>query len=446
MRRRLRQRNASALALVAAAIAAPVSAQVGQVAPPTRSQVERAPAPERTVPPSRLTISGGIERAPCPLADERFAAVSVTLDRVVFDDLTVVDPAVLAPASQPYLGHPVPIATVCDIRDAAATIMRRLGYLVAVQVPAQRIEGGTLHLSVLTARLVAVQVRGDVGHAERKIAGYLGRLATGAPFNSRAAERALLLAGDLPGFEINLTLRPAGTVPGEVVGDVTVTRIPYAVDFNVQNYGSRAIGRWSGLVNVEADDLLGLGDRATLSAYDTADFHEQTVVQGSYEIRPGSSGVVLSVRGTLARTRPDTGGGNPIEARTRIATAEAAHPLILHQPLKLRIAGGLDIVSQRLRFGGLPFTDDQLRVAYMRARTSRCSSRSRSPRALARPSRAGTPRSRWSCARASPRWARAAIAGRRRSMRAARSRRRSAASMPIRRRPWRGSAAAPAMR
>lgn len=362
-----RWRGGTAGSVLALAVATPAAAQVGQVTPPTRADVERAPVPQRALPPSRLSISGGIERAPCPLAGPRFAGITVTLTEVVFDDPTTVDPATLRPAYAPFLGQTVPIATVCEIRDAAATLLRRQGYLAAVQVPAQRIEGGTLHLSVLMARLVAVHVLGDVGHAERRIAAYLEPLATGQPFNSKVAERALLLAGDLPGFEVNLTLRAAGTAPGEVVGDVTVTRIPVAIDLNVQDYGSRAVGRWSGLVGAEANDLLGLGDRLALSAYNTFDTHEQTALQGSYEVRPDASGAIVSVRGTYAWTRPSTGNGDPIRARTLIATAEAAYPVIRRQQLTLRLAGGLDVVRQRLRFGGLPLTEDQLRIAYARA-------------------------------------------------------------------------------
>ena len=55
-------------------------------------------------------------------------------------------------------------------------------------------------------------------------------------------ERYLLLARDIPGYDVRLTLRPAGTNPGEVIGDVQVSYTPVEVDVNVQNYGSKAVG------------------------------------------------------------------------------------------------------------------------------------------------------------------------------------------------------------
>ena len=54
-------------------------------------------------------------------------------------------------------------------------------------------------------------------------------------FNRYEAERYLLLASDLPGYTVRLTLRPAGGAPGDVIGDVTVQRTPAYVDFNVEN-------------------------------------------------------------------------------------------------------------------------------------------------------------------------------------------------------------------
>ena len=74
------------------------------------------------------------------------------------------------------------------------------------------------------AHLTEVRVRGDATGAESVIAGYLNQLTKQPVFNRYDAERYLLLASDLPGYTVRLTLRPAGTVAGDVVGDVTVQR------------------------------------------------------------------------------------------------------------------------------------------------------------------------------------------------------------------------------
>lgn len=60
-------------------------------------------------------------------------------------------------------------------------------------------------------------------------------------FNTRQAERHQLLAGDRAGYNVRLALGPAGTVPGDVVGEVTVVGGP-AQRPPPPNYGSRAVG------------------------------------------------------------------------------------------------------------------------------------------------------------------------------------------------------------
>ena len=70
------------------------------------------------------------------------------------------------------------------------------------------------------ARLVGLRVRGDAGRAERIIARYLNKLTEQEVFNRYEAERYLLLAGDLPGYNVRLALRSAGAARGEVIGEV----------------------------------------------------------------------------------------------------------------------------------------------------------------------------------------------------------------------------------
>jgi len=351
-------------------LATPAFAQAlpspAQVTPPTREQVQRATPAPAELPPSKLTVEGGIERAPCPLAEPRFAAIRFELKEAVFDNLRGLPAEALKPAYEAYVGKTVPIAAVCEIRDAAATILRRAGYVAAVQVPPQRIDSGTVHFDVLMAKLVRLQVRGKAGRSERLIAAYLNKLTEQPLFNERDAERYLLMARDLPGYDVHLTLRAAGSTPGDVVGEVTVSRIPFVLSANIQNYGSNAVGRWGGLISAQANDLLGLGDRLTLGVFNSADVHEQTVLQAGYLTHVGAEGFALEGRFTYAWTRPDIGGGNPLKSRSLVASLEGSYPLIRSQRRDLRAVAGIDLVNQDLDFSSIALTRDRLRVLYGR--------------------------------------------------------------------------------
>ncbi|NQX94403.1 MAG: ShlB/FhaC/HecB family hemolysin secretion/activation protein, partial [Erythrobacter sp.] len=85
--------------------------------------------------PPRLTIEGGIERSPCALADPQYADVMVTVREVEFDGLKGATPSELEPAWKPFEGVESPVAVYCEIRNAAATILRNKGYLDVAQVP-----------------------------------------------------------------------------------------------------------------------------------------------------------------------------------------------------------------------------------------------------------------------------------------------------------------------
>jgi len=372
-------RHKSGLTILGLSMATALSPALAQVAPPprselpTREEINRAAPPADLRPPSRLTVEGGIERAPCPLADPRFADVRVTIREALFDNLRMVSPDTLRPAYEAYLGTEQPIAVVCEIRDAAATILRRQGYLAAVQVPAQRIENGVVHFNVLMAKLVAIQVRGDAGKSERTIAAYLAALKEQPVFNERDAERYLLLARDLPGYDVRLTLRPAGTRPGEVIGEVSVSRTLFAVDANVQNYGSHAVGPVGMLLRGEAYGLLGLGDRLTAGFYSTPDFDEQHVVQLGYDLRAGREGLTIGGRFAYAWTEPDLGRGvnARLAARTLVAGGEVGYPFIRSQAINLRGAAGFELIDQTSRLlpdagGRIPISEDHIRALYAR--------------------------------------------------------------------------------
>lgn len=339
-----------------------------QVAPPTREEV--TPPPAESPRATRVQIDGGIERAPCPLDDPAYANVRVTVTSAVFNGLKGVGPAELEPAYRGLLGQERPISVVCEIRDAAATVLRRKGYLAAVQVPTQKIDSGEVRFEVLYARLAAVRVRGDAGNAERLIASYLQPLTEQEVFNRIEAERYLLLVRDLPGYEVRLTLRPAGTGPGELVGDVVVVRTPYVLDLNIQNLAGRDTGIWGGQVRAQFFGLTGMGDRTSVAFYSTADFEEQQILQLAHDFRIGGEGLTFGARFNYAWTSPtirDAAGNRlDIDARTLFANVEASYPFLRSQAGNVRGAFGLDFVNQKVTFGGNPLNRDRLRVAYLR--------------------------------------------------------------------------------
>jgi hemolysin activation/secretion protein len=334
---------------------------------PTREEVQR-PLPDRGErPPANLTIEGGVERAPCALDRPEYRDIRFTVTDVQFADLRGLSVEDLRPAYASFLGQEHPVALLCEIRDRAATILRDAGYIAAVEVPEQRITDGTVRFQVLMAKLVGLRVRGNAGRSERTIARYLERLTEREVFNRFEAERYLLLAGDLPGFEVRLALRSAGAARGEVIGEVTVVRRAVQADLTVQNLGSRELGRWGALARVQAFGLTGLGDRTSLAAFTTADTSEQQTLQAAHDFRIGGEGLALGGQLTYAWASPDLDTpGVDIDSRTLFATLEGSYPFIRRQTRTLRGALGLEIIDQDIDFNDIPLSRDRLRVAFAR--------------------------------------------------------------------------------
>lgn len=360
-----------ATAALPVGLPAPTSAYaqstVRQPAVPTRAEVER-PSPERAEPPrASLEITSDAVRTPCALDRPEYESIRFTLSEVTFKDLRGASPDSLRPAYASFVGQSLPVATICQIRDRAAAILNDAGYVVAIEVPEQRIAEGRIQFQVVMASLVGLRVRGDAGRAERLIASYLERLTQREVFNRYDAERYLLLAGDIPGYNVRLALASAGQARGEVIGEVTVRRIPALVDLTVQNYGSRELGRWGGLLRAQFFGLTGLGDRTSLAFFSTPDFEEQQTLQVAHDFRIGGEGLTFGGQATVSWARPDL--GNPaidIRSRTVFATFESSYPFIRRQDRSLRGSIGLDYIDQDIDFAAIPLNRDRLRVAFVR--------------------------------------------------------------------------------
>ncbi|MEL6737367.1 MAG: ShlB/FhaC/HecB family hemolysin secretion/activation protein [Pseudomonadota bacterium] len=362
---------ATGLALVAST---PVSAQAQgvaqtppQIAPPNRTELV-PPSLRREERPTTLTIDGGFERAPCALDRAEYADITLTLSGAEFKGLERVPGLSLAPAYESYVGRELPLSIMCDIRAAANGILRSQGYLATVEIPEQNLSDGIADFRVIFGRLAAVRVRGDAGPSEETAARYLRKLVDQDVFNTLDAERYLLLADDLPGLSVRLSLRPAAQgEPGDLVGEVAVLREKGALFANVQNLGSQNIGRFGGTILGELYDLTGLGDRTYVTAFSTIDFVEQQTFQIGHDFALGGEGLRLGGSLTYSTTSPDNDlPGIDIESESVIGSLFATLPVERTRKQSSYVQVGVDIVDQNVDVANVPLTRDRVRTLYAR--------------------------------------------------------------------------------
>lgn len=368
--------RAAARLLMSAAIiyAAPLNAQVSTGTFPTREQVQ-APVPQTAPPPSQINVEGSRAFRETRCAFEH-SAQKVKVDRVRF---TGVERGALHPQIASVLSRisaPAevqPLSVICDLRDTANQALRDAGFIASVQIPPQQIDSGEVSLVVITARLIDIKVVGQPNPYTGLIASRAERLRNMDPFNQADAERILLLAGDVPGLDVQLSLSPAGTVPGEVVGSLSVVYSPFNVVANVQNYGSERLGRETGFARLEVFGLTGLADVTYVAGSTTFDFDEQQVVQAGHSFGFGADGTRLQGDFTYAWSQPDLGALD-IRSRSMVASVALTSPVVRGATRNVTVSAGLDVIEQKTRlfFGDtpLPLNRDKLRVAFARIQGS----------------------------------------------------------------------------
>ncbi len=355
------------LAVTALAFPATKAQAQSQATPPTRGELV---PPDRRVPArgTTLTIDGGMERAPCALDREEYADLRFTLGAAQFSGLEAVPGLSLDRAWRDYAGREVPISVLCDIRARANAILREAGYFATVEIPEQGLADGVPDFRVVFGRLTAVRVRGDAGPSEGIVAGYLEKLTGREVFNAHEAERYLLLADDLPGVDVRMSLRPAANGdPGDLIGEIAVVRQRGMLDLNVQNFGSRAVGRFGGLLRGEIYDLTGMGDRTSLAFYSTHDFDEQQTIQLGHDFAIGSEGLRLGAQVVYSATNPDIElPGFEVDSETWLASLFASYPFQRTQSANIVGQFGFDYVDQDVELNAFPLSRDRVRTVFAR--------------------------------------------------------------------------------
>jgi hemolysin activation/secretion protein len=366
--------RARALAAFATTVLAPASAWAQATAPaqaaaaapglsaPELNPAARVPRLQR----QETDVFAPEPPGPCPLAD---SPVEVTLGSVSFRGSTALKDQDFATAYRPFIGKPQKVGVICQIRDRAARLLFDRGILARVEIPEQRIAGGALVLEVIEAHVVNVRVRGDIGPAQAAVERYVEKLRGMKPFDMKKAQRYLLLASDIPGVRIRAAIRPsANQERGAVDIDVTVSRTPFTAVGNAQNLGSRAVGRWGGLVRGDARSFTPFGEDTALTAFHTLDSNEQWVVQLQEAARIGGDGWIVRGSAVYGETRPgDVLKPLDLKSTSTVGEVEAAYPLIRRRRLDLNLAGGLDVIDQETDIaGGGKLTEDKARVLYLR--------------------------------------------------------------------------------
>jgi hemolysin activation/secretion protein len=244
-------------------------------------QQDRA-VPQQPAAPPTLAV------APPAKAPLLTGGSSVLLKRLRFSGNTAFSDAQLTAA----LGLPdaprLDMAGLQALADRISEHYRSQGYAFArAYLPAQRLDDGTLQITVLEGRYGLVETTGDAALATPAQA-FLSTLKPGDPITSAALERATLVLSDQPGIEIRPVVRPGQAVgSGDLMVEVRATP-RWRGDLGLDNHGSRYTGSVRASASLTGDRVFRFGDQLLLKAlYSEAD---QWLGHAGYSLPLGGGG------------------------------------------------------------------------------------------------------------------------------------------------------------
>lgn len=296
------------------------------------------------------------------------AAAVVRIDQVSVTGNESVPTAVLTEALRGMTGE-VPLGRIEDARLAILRAYRDRGYVfAAVDAGLTRRPDGSVDVvfGVVEGYVAEVKLEGDIGPAGMQVLRFLERVVGVKPASTQDLERALLLAGDVPGVIVRGTLRPLQGEPGALQLVAQVERRAVSGLVNVDNRGFREVGPWEWLAVAGINSVTEFGERTEIS-YFGAQSSSQWFLQGSVEGFVGGSGVKLRLYAGTGETRP-TGTLAQIGyfGRTTVAGIAASYPIIRSRSMNLTATANLDAYDGEIQTGVVSRTRasfDQVRTA-----------------------------------------------------------------------------------
>jgi hemolysin activation/secretion protein len=315
---------------------------------PLLAAAQSAPRPDagQTLESLRPAPNLPAERAsPLPREENRPALTApagqtVTVRAIRFSGNTAIPDAQLQALVADSIGKALSLADLNELARRVTTAYRARGYLLSrAYLPAQDIRDGQLEIAVLEGRIASVATQNSSRLSPAVADDYLGRLkggAGGAPTPGPELERTLLLLSDLPGVEVNSTLKP-GSAVGTADLDVQLRdKALVSGSAELDNYGNRYTGeyRLSGALNL--NDALGRGEQFSLRLIGTgpgmkyARLGAQAPIGGS-GLKAGLAYSDLHYR--LGREFEPLGA----HGSAQVATGFIAYPLIRSQGNNLNV-------------------------------------------------------------------------------------------------------------
>lgn len=200
-----------------------------------------------------------------------------------------------------YIGRELSFGELDEIIKKLAAFYKERGYLARVYMPEQEIKDGIVEIVVVESRLESIEQDKDgksrisFDRAKRYIS---NQQPEGELIMIEKMEKGMLLLNDLPGVTVTSSLE-AGSKPGMSKQLLKLGSTPLVTaNIDVDNTGSRSTGEYRAGLNVNLNNLSGIGDHLslrTIESFDYARIRRSAYGRAAYTVPVGYSGLKIGV-------------------------------------------------------------------------------------------------------------------------------------------------------
>ena len=325
----------------------PLQAQLPALPPPQQLLRDLAPADRPRLSPSLRGVPITPQRAAPGLEGARVMDTAITGNDAVSSDR-------LSRYSAVLVGQNATSEQIEAARVGILTEYRNSGFpFVSVVSSAQAVPGGSrVVFTVQEGRVARVRLDGDIGPAGTQVLRFLNGAVTEGPATSARLERALLLAGDVPGVTVRGVLRPLeGGGPGDLELVAEVSRQPFSGLITGDNRGFRRAGPVQFLAIGQANSFTSLGERTEATFY-TSGSAEAVFGQASTEFFVGASGLRVRLYAGAGYTQPSGAlAAIGYNAFTRVLGGSATYPIVRSRSANLFGTVQFDLYDSTIETG-----------------------------------------------------------------------------------------------
>lgn len=341
-----------------------------QAPPPMISPPALAPPDvlREIAPPTPPRLSPGLQGPPITATPIAPGAPDVRIAAITLSGNEALPAARLERLFAGLANREVSQAEIEAARIAVLTEYRLAGYpfISVVVTGAAAARGFDLRFAVREGRIARVRLSNDIGPAGVQVLRFLqGAVSAGAASVTRI-ERALLLAGDVPGVTVRGVLRPLeGGGEGELELVADVTRRPHGGLVTIGNRGFRLTGPVQFLVVGQGNSFSSLGERTEV-AFFTSALGESLFGQASTEFFLGGSGLRLRLYAGAGRTTPSGQlAAIGYAGFTTTAGLALSYPILRGRAANLTLGAQFDLIDNTVDTGttqAVRASHDTLRV------------------------------------------------------------------------------------